>query len=497
MYNSMSPMEIAFEFLDIAFVLAQGFLLSYFFGSFLELRGKGRYMGLYVAAVYGLMRKSLDYWLPFSYEGLRAVGKQALHLVLLAMLIFCFYRAFQSLTVFLIMAFQAVRDISVYLAVILLDKPGNMAFALWEWKGWERIFTSPFTWSLAVNLTTGALQVFRILLILLLMRLSLKRIVTDFREKQVRMAQEEVLFILLPALTGFMLCSLLRVIMVTVEQDVAVFLYQKYPPLAVLLPVVLLLSLQSILQGVRTFQKIQILNNEKNSRMILEKQVENMQEYMRERERIYSGVQSVKHDMKNTLAVISSLAGGQEPEAGGELQAYLSALNQTMDQLEIAFHTGNQVVDALLHRKSREVLETLPDLRLDAEELRFPSSLGIRSYDLGILLGNALDNALEACIKLKKLEPEAEVFIRLISFQRGNLLFLRVENSFDGTIIRKSGEDFPKTDKRDKELHGMGLPNMKRVAESYQGTVDWNLAGRVFTLAVMLKCPSSDRERRV
>ncbi|MCI9019064.1 MAG: ATP-binding protein, partial [Lachnospiraceae bacterium] len=42
------------------------------------------------------------------------------------------------------------------------------------------------------------------------------------------------------------------------------------------------------------------------------------------------------------------------------------------------------------------------------------------------------------------------------------------------------------------ELHGIGLVNIKHVAESYEGTVDWDVAERMFILAVMLKVPSTD-----
>lgn len=291
---------------------------------------------------------------------------------------------------------------------------------------------------------------------------------------------------------------LLRAVMVTVEQDATIFLYQKYPFLVLLLPGVLFLSLLSILQGVKSLQEIAGLNREKNSRVILEKQVESMQEHMGELERVYSGVRSMKHDMRNTLAVISGLISAsdsmppKELQGNKELTAYLSDLMETMNQLELPFHTGNSIVDALLHMKYYEALQSIPDLRLSAEQLLFPKDLPIRGYDIGIILGNALDNALEACVRLKKQEPEAEAFIRLISFQKGKLLFLRIENSFNGSLIRKPQSEFPVTAKKDRELHGIGLVNIKHVAESYEGTVDWDVAERMFILAVMLKVPSTD-----
>ena len=102
-------------------------------------------------------------------------------------------------------------------------------------------------------------------------------------------------------------------------------------------------------------------------------------------------------DMRNTISLIMQLAAGKEEE----LQAYLEELNQTMDRLEFRFKTGNTVVDTLLNMKYHEITSTVPDLRMDVEGLQFPEKLFIQSYDIGIILGNALDNALEACRKLK------------------------------------------------------------------------------------------------
>ena len=490
MYNLV---QIIFELLDVVFILIQGYFLQYYMGSFLESRGKSRRMGAYLAVVYTLLRKGLDALWPPCYGEMMLLGKQVVSFVLLGVLILCFYRAFCSITIFLTVSFQAVKDISLYISVILLEKPADLVFALWEWQTGRESGGDPLKWLGVMNVNIVGIQIFRVLLALLLLGVSLRKIVKDFQEKNCRMHKSELKFILIPALTGLMLCMLLRAVMVTVEQDTTVLLYQKYPILILLLPGVLLLSLLSILQGVRSLQEIVELNREKNSRMILEKQVESMQEHMGELNRVYSNVRSIRHDMRNTLGVISRLIlSDDEPggeEASKELKAYVDDLKETMSQMDLPFHTGNAVADALLHMKYREALQSIPDLKLCVEQLLFSQDLPIRSYDIGIILGNALNNALEACMKLKKQEPEAEAFIRLISFQRGKFLFLRVENSFDGKLIRKPQQEFPLTAKEDKELHGIGLVSIKHVAESYGGTVDWDVADRVFTLAVMLKIP--------
>ena len=137
--------------------------------------------------------------------------------------------------------------------------------------------------------------------------------------------------------------------------------------------------------------------------------------------------------------------------------------------------------------KYHEMIREIPEARLEAEGLIFPENLQIQSFDLGIIIGNALDNALEACRKLKCKRPEAECFIRLCSFQKGKMFFVEVENSCERGIIKKPHSEFPKTDKEDKSAHGMGLMNIKNTAERYDGGVDWSVSAGVFTLSVMMK----------
>ena len=277
--------------------------------------------------------------------------------------------------------------------------------------------------------------------------------------------------------------------MLTLEDKVSKMLYDRYPILTIVLPAILLLSLLSILYGVKLFQDMVYRNKAKSERVILKNQVKNMQEHMEEMERIYSEIRGMKHDMKNTLAVALQLSKEKEffLEEKGALQEYLADLNQTFDRLDMRFRTGNTVADTLLNMKYHEAVRLVPDLEMDTDRLVFPQDLKIHSYDIGIILGNAVDNAVWACRKLKEKEPEAEALIRFVSMQKGNLLVLKVENSFDGKLVRRPREEFPVTDKPDKENHGMGLVNIKNTVEKYHGTMDYMVKGRVFILSMMMK----------
>ena len=72
----------------------------------------------------------------------------------------------------------------------------------------------------------------------------------------------------------------------------------------------------------------------------------------------------MKHDMKNTLAVIQRLSAG---EGRGELQEYLSGLDRGLEKLEVRFRTGNMVVDTLLNMKYHEAVRDVPDLKIHRE----------------------------------------------------------------------------------------------------------------------------------
>ena len=392
-----------------------------------------------------------------------------------------FYRVVGKITLFLIVTFMAVGEMSFFLAHMFFEL-GSHLFRLWN-RCLEKGYISSFNYSKIVNITIIFNQILFCVIGAAVLYFTLRRVVQDYREKDYAVHRTELLFILTPGLTGLMVCTLLRITIDTAENGVPEVLYDRYPSLMVIMPVILLLLLFSVMFGVKLFQDMICWNREKSSRIILEKQVSSLQEHMGEMERVYSGIRGMRHDMKNTISLIMQLAAGKEEE----LQAYLEELNETMDRLEFRFKTGNTVVDTLLNMKYHEIASTVPDLRMDVEGLQFPEKLFIQSYDIGIIIGNALDNAIEACRKLKVKDPDAEAFIRINSFQKRELFFLKVENSFDGKVVRKPQNEFPVTDKADRENHGIGLANIKSTAEKYQGTMDFKAKGRVFILSVMMK----------
>lgn len=306
-----------------------------------------------------------------------------------------------------------------------------------------------------------------------------------FKSRELPLHRTEFLFLMFPCASSFLLCTLLRTIMFTTADDaIPKTFFQAYPLLIGIVPVLLILCLFSILYSIKLYQEMLTLNEERNRRAVLEKQVVSMEEHARELERLYSGVRSMKHDMKNQLAVLGNLIMRQD--GGEELPGYLEQLNRTLGKLDLPFQTGNTVVDSLLSTKYHEACEKLPEIRFEAGDLIFPKECRIQPTDLCIILGNALDNAIEACERLQGDSGQNDCYIRLYSGYRQEMLLLTVENSFNGEL--KVGRDsaFPSTTKPDSEAHGIGMHNIKAAAQRYRGGVSWKAEEGEFALTVML-----------
>ena len=114
-------------------------------------------------------------------------------------------------------------------------------------------------------------------------------------------------------------------------------------------------------------------------------------------------------------------------------------------------------------------------------------AITIKAYDMGIILNNGLNNAIEACMRMREKQPEAEAYITIRSFKAKNMYFIEIENSFDGVALFHKESGLPISTKKDKEVHGIGLKNIRKCAVKYGGDLDCIVKGSKFTLSVMVK----------
>ena len=104
-----------------------------------------------------------------------------------------------------------------------------------------------------------------------------------------------------------------------------------------------------------------------------------------------------------------------------------------------------------------------------------PQKLKINYGDVGILLGNLLDNAIEACEKTK------ESFIDLKIKYVKNTIFISISNSKNSEKV-----NIESTSKEDKENHGYGIYNIRNIVRQYGGFIEFHDRGNVFEISLSL-----------
>ena len=113
------------------------------------------------------------------------------------------------------------------------------------------------------------------------------------------------------------------------------------------------------------------------------------------------------------------------------------------------------------------------------------------AYDIGIIVNNLLQNALEACEKMNT----GERYITLSGKQKRKFFLIEVRNSFDGEIKFDSNTNLPVSDKeKDISLHGIGLSNVKREVEKYMGDLDIKVKKNEFSVTILLQERRTENE---
>lgn len=183
-------------------------------------------------------------------------------------------------------------------------------------------------------------------------------------------------------------------------------------------------------------------------------------------------IRSLWHDMKNHLILLDTyLAENQYDKAA----QYIKNIQNYMYVPGQYVCCGNQEVDAILNYRLAKADKM--GCRIETD-LKVPDSSFMSDFDLNMLLGNLLDNALEAVEHVK------EKYLRVeLRYQKG-VLVIHICNSFDG-ILQQKGKDFL-TRKKDKENHGWGLWNVEQIVKKYSGEQMIKTEGELFTTSIVL-----------
>ena len=193
---------------------------------------------------------------------------------------------------------------------------------------------------------------------------------------------------------------------------------------------------------------------------------------------IYQTMRAWRHDYHNHIQSIKAMLAMKKFQ---ELDDYLGTLEQDLDSIDIAIRTGNVGLDAILSSKVSIARKNNIEVNCTA---KVPGQLKITDVHLCAIVGNLLDNAIEACEKIKcggEGQVPQQKFIRIYIGMFKEQLYISVSNStsakhrrLNELVTSKLGE------------HGFGLRRIDKIAEKYDGFVNRKNEPGIFATEVML-----------
>lgn len=195
--------------------------------------------------------------------------------------------------------------------------------------------------------------------------------------------------------------------------------------------------------------------------------IESGEDYLKNVQAMDKQVRTVRHDMNNQLQVIYGLLSQERyEEAKDFLKQYSISLEKTKEYI----HTDNPVFNTVINNKIEYA---------KSEDIIITTGLhktlkSMHGNDLYTIMGNVLDNAIEA--ELKEEPCNREIEIR--SVWNGNDMIITVENYISKSVLNDNKELH--TSKQDKKSHGLGTQIIKKLVKKNNGTCDYHEEGNMF-----------------
>lgn len=214
-----------------------------------------------------------------------------------------------------------------------------------------------------------------------------------------------------------------------------------------------------------SFEKTDTVNKRNQQYALEQQRYELMDGYYKRVETHQNEIRTIKHDMKNQLLALAGHIQGKDDTIVN------SQIDRLIDQLSAADHenfTTNPGLNALLGVKYRQALAE--GIVCDFT-VKLPKEIGIEQNDLAAIVGNVLDNAIEACTYCT-----GQKYIRFTLVYHHGAVVLASENSTDG-----SGKNLV-TRKKDSKNHGIGMGNIKRIVMQYGGDMQHRFGSHNFII---------------
>ena len=299
----------------------------------------------------------------------------------------------------------------------------------------------------------------------LLLYCAVKCILWSYGRGRESMDSREFLLLSIPSLSGAVSYGVIRYYSYIYERDTAgKSIYDLFASHDLILSLFTLLSFSVILVTTYVFRQWKNQQEEDRRREIFSTQMTDLQNHINEAERLYRDLRNLRHDMGNHLMTLEQLYDRGEYKAA---EQYAGTLRENMQNVSGDISSGNPVTDVILSGKKKEMDDKGIDFSCD---FHYPMTDSINSFDISIILNNALSNAIEA-VEREKSDFGKSSHISLVSNRRKNMYIIIVTNTFSGTLETDSVSGLPHSTKPEGN-HGFGLASIRYVARKYLGDIE-------------------------
>lgn len=208
---------------------------------------------------------------------------------------------------------------------------------------------------------------------------------------------------------------------------------------------------------------------------LLERQLEILEESVESGRRL-------RHDIRHHIAVMAEyVRRGQTEELLQYLKEYDRETDQSVPEMICANHAVNNILSAYTRKAKQEQIKVTMDVKIG-------KVLTIPSIDLVAILANAYENAIYACMEVKKHLEERECFIYLMIKKKRNKLIISCSNTCRKGMALKDGK--PET----RFTGGVGVSSIIRTAKKYGGEYDFKNENGVFVFRLIMNMEPEKRE---
>ncbi len=254
------------------------------------------------------------------------------------------------------------------------------------------------------------------------------------------------------------------------------YIWTRYPAYDYIRPLYSFIALLTVITTIHSYIRIRAAQEETLQNTLIARQIDELSGHIHAMENIYSDIRGMRHEINGHVMVLGNLLKNEQNE---EALSYLNDWQEGFPVPELDTKTGNPVTDIILSEKRREAGETGIAFM---NGFHYPANGKVESIDIGVILNNALSNAIRGATGSD--HPRVEIR----SWMNRNVFMIEIRNTMSGALPPFSGDGYPSTTKEDAAKHGYGMKNMKRIAEKYFGTVslDQENGMAVFTAMLMI-----------